>query len=156
MATGTTNYGLKKPDAEDFYNVEDFNENFDKVDAAMQELKEARPDWNERDRESLKYIKNLPLKKVLYSGEFEEEGNMTLTNSALAYRFIEFQGEDGNGVWSERVSADSYAGQKLKIHGFTAEYGFSSGPNINFGLREGYGIIKKVIGIDPNTSRIDD
>lgn len=31
----TTNYGLNKPDITDFYNVEDFNENADKIDAAL-------------------------------------------------------------------------------------------------------------------------
>ena len=32
MATNTENLGLKKPGQEDFYNVDDFNENFDKID----------------------------------------------------------------------------------------------------------------------------
>ena len=33
----TTNYGLNKPEASDFYNVNDFNENADKIDAALKE-----------------------------------------------------------------------------------------------------------------------
>lgn len=32
MAQTTTNYGFKKPEPNDFYNVEDQNENWDKVD----------------------------------------------------------------------------------------------------------------------------
>lgn len=32
MATNTTNLKLKKPAQEDFYNINDFNENFDKID----------------------------------------------------------------------------------------------------------------------------
>ena len=32
MATKTTNLGLNKPSQEDFYNVDDFNENFQKID----------------------------------------------------------------------------------------------------------------------------
>lgn len=35
MATNTDNYGLIKPAQEDFYNVEEFNENADKVDATL-------------------------------------------------------------------------------------------------------------------------
>lgn len=36
----TENYGLNKPDLEDFYNVEDFNENMDVLDAKMKEIEE--------------------------------------------------------------------------------------------------------------------
>ena len=32
MAAETANYGLKKPSAEDFYNIEDFNWNADVID----------------------------------------------------------------------------------------------------------------------------
>ena len=32
MATETTNLGLKKPDTDDFYNVNDFNYNADVID----------------------------------------------------------------------------------------------------------------------------
>ena len=35
MSTVTTNLGLKKPDANDFYNVQDFNNNADIVDEAI-------------------------------------------------------------------------------------------------------------------------
>jgi predicted transcriptional regulator len=34
----TENYGLKKPAETDFYNVEDFNENMDKIDEELQEI----------------------------------------------------------------------------------------------------------------------
>lgn len=34
----TTNYGLKKPGGDDFYNVEDFNENADLVDENIKSL----------------------------------------------------------------------------------------------------------------------
>lgn len=37
MATETTNYGLKKPAQTDAYNVDDFNDNMDKIDAALKE-----------------------------------------------------------------------------------------------------------------------
>ena len=36
----TTNFGLKKPGAEDFYNVQDQNDNMDKIDQTMNEHKE--------------------------------------------------------------------------------------------------------------------
>lgn len=154
MATETINYGLKKPDAEDFYNVEDFNENSDKVDAALQELKEARPDWNEFDPESLSHIKNLPLSKTLYHGNFDSTGPIKLTTSAAAYRYIEFEGTDENGAWSETVNADRYIGNEFKLHGFTFPTGFSSGPELAVGQRYGGGIIQEIIGHSPKTSRI--
>lgn len=37
----TTNYGLKKPGADDLYNVEDFNGNADKIDATMKSISNA-------------------------------------------------------------------------------------------------------------------
>lgn len=37
----TTNYGLKKPEAEDFYSVADQNDNMDAIDAALKEQAEA-------------------------------------------------------------------------------------------------------------------
>lgn len=40
MAEYTTNYSLKKPAQEDFYNVEDFNGNADIVDGALKRIKE--------------------------------------------------------------------------------------------------------------------
>ena len=38
MATETTNYGLKKPDQEEYYNVDDFNGNFDIIDKAISDI----------------------------------------------------------------------------------------------------------------------
>lgn len=38
MATETTNYKLKKPAPDDFYNIEDFNGNFDIIDKAVSEI----------------------------------------------------------------------------------------------------------------------
>lgn len=35
MATETTNYKLSKPNKDDFYNIEDFNGNFDKIDTIL-------------------------------------------------------------------------------------------------------------------------
>ncbi len=37
MATYTENYNLTMPEAEDYYNVEDFNENFETIDTLMAE-----------------------------------------------------------------------------------------------------------------------
>lgn len=39
--TETTNLHLKKPDADDFYNVDDFNDNFDAIDEAVAEKADA-------------------------------------------------------------------------------------------------------------------
>lgn len=38
----TDNLGLKMPDSTDFYNVQDFNDNAEKIDTAVQELKESQ------------------------------------------------------------------------------------------------------------------
>ena len=38
MATFTQNYNLKKPDQQDFYNVEDFNNNADIIDEQLKEM----------------------------------------------------------------------------------------------------------------------
>ena len=35
----TTNYGLKKPDASDIVNIDDFNYNADAIDSAIKEVK---------------------------------------------------------------------------------------------------------------------
>ena len=43
MAEYTTNYNLKKPTREDFYNEQDQNGNMDVIDGAMQALSEATP-----------------------------------------------------------------------------------------------------------------
>lgn len=40
MASYTTNYNLKKPAAEDFYDVKDFNDNADAIDTALSEKAE--------------------------------------------------------------------------------------------------------------------
>lgn len=37
-ATYTENYNLKKPDQEDFYNIQDHNDNMDKIDGAFSNL----------------------------------------------------------------------------------------------------------------------
>ncbi len=39
--TTTTNYGLKKPDQLDNYNVDDFNDNADAIDAQMKKNADA-------------------------------------------------------------------------------------------------------------------
>ena len=40
----TDNYGLKKPESTDFYNVEDQNENMEIIDSALKEIKESVSD----------------------------------------------------------------------------------------------------------------
>ena len=40
----TENYNLKKPEAEDFYNVEDFNENMEVIDGELKNLEDNKVD----------------------------------------------------------------------------------------------------------------
>lgn len=42
MAQSTSNYNLKKPSQEDFYNIEDFNQNADIIDAELKNLNESK------------------------------------------------------------------------------------------------------------------
>ena len=44
--TNTTNYGFNLPDGEDFYNIEDFNENMEKIDTLMFESELAISDMS--------------------------------------------------------------------------------------------------------------
>lgn len=37
----TENYGLKKPESTDFYNVDDFNDNMDVIDSKLKEIEES-------------------------------------------------------------------------------------------------------------------
>ena len=48
MAAETANYGLKKPGAEDFYNIEDFNWNADVIDAELAKRAELGEDGKDR------------------------------------------------------------------------------------------------------------
>ena len=56
--TQTDNLHLKKPGADDFYNVDDFNDNCDAIDAAVGELETAINQVNE-DEISDDYIESL-------------------------------------------------------------------------------------------------
>lgn len=43
----TTNYGLKKPEANEYYNVGDFNYNADTIDAALKDLEDGKANLDE-------------------------------------------------------------------------------------------------------------
>ena len=62
----TQNYSLKKPAPEDFYNVEDFNENFDIIDRELQSLKENQDlgATNEEVKKVKEEIEKLKLEKA--------------------------------------------------------------------------------------------
>lgn len=90
MATETTNYGLKKPDAEDFYNVEDFNGNFDKVDAALKGLEDTDNEWEEKWGAAYNHSQeeHAPVQEMLYDGEITS-GSATMQNPFMRYSDIE-------------------------------------------------------------------
>lgn len=48
MSTFTENYNLIKPDANDYYDIQDFNENMDAIDALMAEQETAAEQINEK------------------------------------------------------------------------------------------------------------
>jgi len=48
MATFTENYNLIKPDGEDYYDVADFNENMDTLDAVVASVETAAAEVNEK------------------------------------------------------------------------------------------------------------
>ena len=48
MATYTENYNLIKPDSEDYYDIQDFNDNMDSVDTLLAEAEAATESINEK------------------------------------------------------------------------------------------------------------
>ena len=151
MATETTNYKFKKPDATDFYDIEVLNENFDKVDEAMKELKEVQPDWNETNEESDSYIKNKPSIVsigLIYEGDMSSVNTYKLNTSCLGFSYVEFMGKDSNGgVWSEKINPiDFLSGPAFSVHGIKFS-GVGSGPNITVTQNTSDSSIYKIIGI---------
>lgn len=61
----TETIGLNKPDQEDFYNIEDFNENSDKIDQIITELKELLSEFKEKTEEQL-----LDLQTMIVTGNY--------------------------------------------------------------------------------------
>lgn len=86
----TPNYNLKKPGDEDFYNIEDFNDNVDVIDAELKRLNDAIGDLD-ADNITLPDGKTLTEKFdeiVSEVGELEELGTDTKSNVIAAINEI--------------------------------------------------------------------
>lgn len=78
----TENLGLKKPAQEDFYNVDDFNENADIIDAQITKLKESVNETFEEQMTELK--KSVSDGKTLVANAITEKGVATETDASFA------------------------------------------------------------------------
>lgn len=77
MASYTTNYNLKKPAAEDFYDVKDFNDNADAIDTALSEKAEIE-----------ELAKRVPLVNLYYDSSPTTTGNVIYKWGSNAERSI--------------------------------------------------------------------
>ena len=84
--TFTDTLRLKKPDAEDFYDVGDFNENFDAIDAAVK-------------NSQIVYITTSELKALIEAGT----ANKNATYAVTDYISGDFDGSSGGGGTSSSV-----------------------------------------------------
>ncbi|MFP3917705.1 hypothetical protein U5N28_07835 [Lysinibacillus telephonicus] len=69
----TTNYGLKKPEQTDFYNVQDFNDNADIIDQKLKENADnivVQGEKLEKHQEEIKNINTFVHESLLYRWGF--------------------------------------------------------------------------------------
>ncbi len=85
----TPNYGLKKPEQYDFYNVEDFNENADIIDEKLKEIEdgieniagEVEDELESHKNDNTRHISpNIPATAITFGGKFQIAYN-SATNS---------------------------------------------------------------------------
>jgi hypothetical protein len=111
-AESTTNYGLIKPGQDDFYNVDEFNQNMDTID---QQLK-----VNEKQINDLLQRNHLPAE--------DNRGVVTKPSdykSQFAFAGLKSEGVTGLPTWAHMFGVNAYSG----IDGFTNvyEYAFCNG-----------------------------
>lgn len=99
MSTETTNLGLKKPDANDFYNVQDFNDNADLLDAAIAGKANSSHDHNASDIAS----GTLPLARG-------GTGQTSLANVKSAFGITALENNFANLIDEDTIQAAENAG----------------------------------------------
>lgn len=107
MSTETTNLGLKKPDANDFYNVQDFNDNADLLDTAIAGKANSSHDHNASDIAS----GTLPLARG-------GTGQTSLANVKSAFGITALENNFANLIDEDTIQAAENAGI-LSVGGLT-------------------------------------
>ncbi|MGL4790747.1 MAG: hypothetical protein ACRCW1_04985, partial [Anaerotignaceae bacterium] len=77
MASRTTNYNLIKPDQTDFYNVDDFNNNADKIDLVIKQNQDEDRQWVNDNFSKENLLINWDFKNVI-----NQRGQTVYTNSS--------------------------------------------------------------------------
>lgn len=101
----TTNYNLNKPDPDDFYDIDDFNDNADIIDEELQNIKDMIPTI---DEELSSTSENPVQNKAIYKTLNKVKANVTVpttawvadtTYSDYGYKAdITFSGVDSNYI----------------------------------------------------------
>lgn len=87
--TNTTNYGLRKPDTSDFYDVQDFNYNADVLDEKLYETARSIPAGLHSGIESISWVTGEVVFKLLDDdGEVLQDDDGT---DLLVSQFIQFK-----------------------------------------------------------------
>lgn len=107
MSTETTNLGLKKPDANDFYNVQDFNDNADLLDTVIAGKANSSHDHNASDIAS----GTLPLARG-------GTGQTSLANVKSAFGITALENNFANLIDEDTIQAAENAGI-LSVGGLT-------------------------------------
>lgn len=122
MATETTNYGLTKPDPEDFYDVSIFNTNYDKIDAALAEAAKTGGGGGAVTHDLIKCGSLVAAQEVVFDfteidtiSNDDKDNDLTITlygtGGSLAGTFVLKPGETINDV--------NYSGSKIGFSGTT-------------------------------------
>lgn len=93
----TTNYGFNKPESNDFYNIDDFNENMDVIDAKLKEVEEA----SGKSEELTEHIAN---KKNPHEVTAAQIGALTMDDVRMRYvtKTDMVQIKDDAGNWHDK------------------------------------------------------
>ena len=83
MASRTTNYNLIKPDQTDFYNVDDFNNNADKIDLVIKQNQDEDRRWVNDNFSKENLLINWDFKNVI-----NQRGQTVYTNSSLCMVYL--------------------------------------------------------------------
>lgn len=146
MATETTNYKLIKPAQEDFYNVDDFNTNADKIDSVISEHAKDYTNhvpYGVASGANAKAVALNPAPKALVEGMALSFKNATLNTGAVTLNVNGLGAKPvikGNGgpVLSGNLKASSiytvrYNGASFILQGEGGEYGNVTPPDVVLG-----------------------
>lgn len=102
----TLNYRLKKPDQTDYYNVQDFDENFDAIDEAIKGVEE------NSDKEDNNLLQKIHKRTIMATGSYVGNGKKEFTlNFQFTPKHVRILGTAGThdysqheAVWTEGMN----------------------------------------------------